>query len=132
VAPIAIVFGILLTVQGVVAYLTGDVNPETGHVSYTSLIPAGAGVLLLLLGLVALKESLRMHAMHGAALVGVLGFLLPAGRAAMVLATKPAAEVNWTATTHLFIMAGLCLAFVALCVRSFVVARINRRKQQAA
>jgi hypothetical protein len=49
----------------------------------------------------------------------------------MVLATKPAAEVNWTATTHLFIMAGLCLAFTALCVRSFVVARINRRKQQA-
>src|SRR5947209_6068819 len=53
VAPIAIVFGILLTVQGLVAYLTGDVNPETGHVSYTSLIPAGAGVLLLLFGLVA-------------------------------------------------------------------------------
>jgi hypothetical protein len=132
VAPIAIVFGILLTVQGVVAYLTGDVNPETGHVSYTSLIPAGAGLLLLLLGLVALNEKLRMHAMHGAALVGVLGFLLAAGRAVMVLATKPAAEVNWTATTHLFIMAGLCLVFVALCVRSFIVARINRRKQQAA
>ena len=39
----------------------------------TSLIPTGIGVLSAICGIVAVrKEDLRMHAMHGAALLGLL------------------------------------------------------------
>ena len=38
----------------------------------TALIPAFLGALLGIFGMLATKEKLRMHAMHGAALVGLL------------------------------------------------------------
>ena len=52
----------------------------TGATHYTALIPAGFGALFLVLGLLALKASLRKHAMHVAAMLGLLGcaFTLPA------------------------------------------------------
>lgn len=87
-------------------------------------------MLLLVLGLVALKERLRKHAMHGAALVGLLGFLGGAGMGLPKLpallsgeAARPAAVIEQ------LIMAAVCLVFVALCVRSFIVARRNRARQ---
>ena len=38
----------------------------------TALIPAFLGALLGIFGMLATKDKLRMHAMHGAALVGLL------------------------------------------------------------
>ena len=123
-APVSIGFGVVLIVLGVGFYLaTGQQHP-------TALIASGFGLVLLLLGLVALKDSLRKHAMHLAAMVGLIGFLVPAVMALPKLpallsgeAARPAAVVEQ------LIMAALCLLFVLLCVRSFIVARRNRARQ---
>jgi uncharacterized membrane protein len=131
--PITIVFSLLLIVLGAVFYLTGHPNPETGHVSFTALIPAFVGLPLLLLGVLALKDNLRKHAMHAAAALGLLGFL---GGAIMGVPHVPALLAGTAerpnAVIEQLLLALICAVFVGLCVRSFVVARMNRAKQAAA
>jgi hypothetical protein len=124
VAPVSIVCGVLLAVLGLVFYgVTGFAHP-------TALIPVPFGVLLVLLGFVALKENLRKHAMHLAAVVGVLGFL---GGAIMGLLGLPALLAGThprpLAVVEQLLMALICLVFVGLCVRSFVVARMRRTQK---
>ena len=122
-ANTSIGFGVVLIVLGVAGYLA------TGGQSPTALIPAGVGLLLVLLGFLARKPRLRMHAMHGAALVGLVGFAGSVGGlgqlvkmiAGETIARPPAAIAR-------SVMAVLCLAFVALTVRSFIAARSARKK----
>jgi hypothetical protein len=98
----------------------------TGAVHKTALIPAAIGVVLLVLGLLAGKENLRMHLMHAALLVGLLAFLgtarglakLPAAFAGT--AERPGAVYAQAAT------AVLSLVFLAFGVRSFIAARRAR------
>ncbi|MEL7266442.1 MAG: hypothetical protein AAFP69_16740, partial [Planctomycetota bacterium] len=110
---IAILFGILLIGLGAAGYFgsdpvatttppntsnndTADANetatenletpaaaPKPAKKSLTALIPAGVGLLMGLFGMMALKESMLKHAMHGAATVGLLGALMGIGRGAM-------------------------------------------------
>ncbi|MCH8270294.1 MAG: hypothetical protein IH985_03675 [Planctomycetes bacterium] len=96
----------------------------TGRESLTALIPVLFGLPLALLGVVALKGHMRKHAMHAAAVIGLLGFagtvkglmklplLLTGGELA-----RPAAVAVQAA------MAIVCLLFVVLCVWSFTKAR---------
>jgi hypothetical protein len=119
VARISIVFGLLLIALGVGGFV------GTGSEHKTALIPAGLGAVLALLGVVALKESRRKHAMHFAAVVGLFG---GAGGAYMLLkpfiGDKPIERpVAYGCTAAMTV---LCLAFVALCVNSFVQARRRR------
>jgi len=65
------------------------------------------------------KESLRKHLMHLAVIVGLLGFILPAGR----LLSKVGELTLSAAVASQLAMAFLCLAFVVLAIRSFVIAR---------
>ncbi len=116
----AITFGGLLIALGFGGWFA------TGQESPTALIPAGFGLLLAALGLLARKENLRKHAMHGAAMVGLLG-LLGSARGLMGLpallggtAERPAAVISQT------LMAVLCAVFVWLCVRSFIAVRRAR------
>jgi hypothetical protein len=123
VAPVSIVCGVLLVVLGLVFYaVTGLAHP-------TALIPVPFGLLLVLLGFVALKESLRKHAMHLAAVVGLLGFL---GGAIMGLRGLPGLIAGTAerplAVVEQLLMAVISLVLVALCVRSFVVARMRRKQ----
>ena len=76
---ISLVVGILLVVQGVGFYV------GTSSRSITALIPAFVGLPILVLGIVALKESARKHAMHVAAALAMLGFLAAVGRMAFSL-----------------------------------------------
>jgi hypothetical protein len=127
VAPVSIGFGVVLIALGLGFYFaTGQEHP-------TALIASGFGLVLLLLGVIALKERLRKHAMHLAAMVGVVGFLIPA---VMGLPKLPALLAGTAprpaATVEQLIMAGLCLVFVLLCVRSFVVARMRRARNETA
>lgn len=119
-AKVAIGFGIALIALGLYGYFGVDVGR-----SPTALIPAFAGALLLICGIVALNPSMRMHAMHGAAMVGVLGVLAPLGRIIpqAIKGTPPAGLSAFT----LYTMLVLCLLFVILCVRSFITARKARQ-----
>jgi hypothetical protein len=117
VAPVSIAFGIVLVLVGLGFFF----GTATDQYHPTALIPAYFGLALLLLGLLALKEGLRKHAMHLAAMVGLVGFLIPVVRLAMHGATMAG-----PALAEHTILAVACLLFVALCVRSFIEARRRR------
>jgi uncharacterized membrane protein len=132
VANVSVVFGLLLTAVGLSGYF------GTGTSSPTALIPAGFGVPLILLGLLAYKDHLRKHAMHAAAVIGLLGFL---GCAAMAVPNLPAlvrdhkviktnkegVERDATAAVLSQTVTGvLCGVFEGLCVNSFIQARRRR------
>jgi hypothetical protein len=126
VAPITIVFSILLILLG------GGFFAGTGWSHVTALIPTFLGLPLLLLGVLGYKDNLRMHVMHGAALLGLLGFL---GGAIMGLPKVPVlldgSAERPAAIVEQLLMALICAVFVGLCVRSFILAR-RARAQKAA
>jgi O-antigen/teichoic acid export membrane protein len=122
----SIVFGMLLAILGLWTYIGAPAD----HRSPTALIPTAVGVILVILGAVAKKEAYRKHAMHTAAVVGVLGFLAAAGRFFAVLFTS--GDVATTAGMSTVTMAVLCGVFVALCVKSFMEARRRRKAAEGA
>ncbi|HLI76291.1 MAG TPA: hypothetical protein VKV02_05040 [Acidobacteriaceae bacterium] len=117
------VFGVILVVLGAVYFfLTGSAHP-------TALIPAAFGFLLFVCGLLANTEDRgrRMLWMHIAVTVGLIGFLFPAIRGGMALArSNYLTQVQRTAAQEEIVMAVVCAVFTALCVRSFIVARVGR------
>ena len=114
---ITIACGVLLILIGVIGYGYAMMN---GNASLTALIPALFGLVLAALGAAArAKENLRKHLMHAAVTVGLLGFLLTAGRLVMNLS-----RINLNAATVAQIaMSLVCLIFVILCIKSFIDAR---------
>ena len=118
---LTIVFGLILIALGVVGYFA------TGRQSPTALIPAFAGALFLVLGLVARSPGARKHAMHAAAALAVLGFLGTVPGLIKFFRMLGGAEVARPAAVRSqAIMAVLCVVFVILCVRSFIAARRAR------
>ncbi len=117
-AKITIGLGLVLIALGIGSYL------GTGRASVTALIPAFFGVPLLLLGLLALKESMRKHAMHIAAVMGLLGFGGTVGGLMKLPVLLTGGEVERPAAVAVqAAMAIACLVFVLLCVRSFIKVR---------
>jgi hypothetical protein len=111
--------GAALIVVGVGAWLlAGGIGA-----SPTALLPALLGLVILVLGLLAGREPLHRHAIHGALVVALLGFLGTLSRALTVF-TRPgdAGLAGWAS----LITAVLCLVYVALGVRSFIAARRTR------
>ena len=92
-----------------------------------ALIPAYFGAVFLILGLLAMQEKMRKHAMHAAAVVALLGCLgtvdgvINAIRWA--LGTPPIVPMMVAAKS---VMSVLCALFEALCVKSFIDARKAR------
>ncbi len=134
VPAISVVFGVLLVVVGVWGYWGGVLGlweplgfPAPAELSGTALIPAYVGAALVVLGMLAFKESLLKHAMHAAALLGVLGFGAAAARLISNLIRK--GKVEGVGGTSLTAMTLLCAVFVALCVNSFI--QVRRRKRMA-
>ena len=120
---LAIGFGLALSALGPIGYFFAE-----GKGSPTAFIPTAFGVLLIVCGALAFDEKKLKHAMHGAATVGLLGFVLGAGRVGMVLAQgKPFGWAAQMVTT----MSVLCAVFVGLCVKSFIDVRKAREKAQA-
>lgn len=114
-------FGIVLVLLGVGGYF------GTGAESMTALIPAAFGAVLILLGLVAMKDKLRMHAMHAAALIGVLGFGGAVPGVIKLIKMLGGTEIERPAAAYAqTAMALICAAFVVMCIRSFVNARKAR------
>jgi len=111
-------YGALLVALGVGGFI------GTGATHKTALIPAGFGAAAIGLGLLAKRDSYRSGAMHGAALVGLLG-LAGSARGLKKLpdlllggeVERPVAVISQS------LMAGLSAGYVALCVASFLRAR---------
>ena len=122
-ARTTVIFGVLLALVGIGFYL-GLALTQDNAPSLTALIPAAAGIPILLLGLLAFREKYRMHAMHGVAVLTLLGFILPAGRLAMQLVGG--GELNPAAAASQALMAALCGILLVLCVKSFVDVRRKR------
>ncbi len=116
---LTIIFGIILILQGIITYFISDADSR----SFTALIPAIFGALLVVCGALAKKPDLRKHAMHAAAVVGVIGILGALMRALPAMARGN--EVGLAVGSQLA-MAVILIIFVALCVRSFIAARKAR------
>lgn len=110
-----------------------DQAPATTRRSVTALIPAFAGGLLLVMAILSISDRSRMHAMHGAAVIGLLGFLAAAGRGAagLVKLSSGDDDVNTRSLFFVCVMAILCGTFLFLCVSSFVQARRRRLRDSA-
>jgi hypothetical protein len=119
-----ILFGLALAAYGFVSWSTSESK------SPTALIPAYFGAAFVIGGLVAQKDSLRKHAMHFAAAIGVIGFL---GGAVMGFPKIPAwfagdlDAVGVNKVKSQTILALTCLVYVLLCVKSFIDARTARK-----
>jgi len=121
---LSLVIGIALIALGLVGYVA------SGMVSWTALIPSFFGVPLAALGLLGRNERARKHAMHGAAILALLGLLGTARGAVSFGKLVGGMEIERpTAAISQTIMAVLCVIFLVVCVRSFVQAR---RKPAAA
>ena len=152
-AKVTVIFAALLIVLGCVGYFGTTPSPaESGAAasaeetsgdtaeqsdpakrSVTALIPAFVGGILLIFGLLAFNEGMRKHAMHGAAMIGLLGFLAGAGRGAMGIGKFLSGDpsLNQRSFAFVWLMALLCLVFLIMCINSFIQAR-KRREQAAA
>ena len=118
---ISIVFGVLLLIVGLAGFLlTGSQHP-------TALIPAILGLLLSIAGGVAMIEGMKMHAMHAAVLVGLLGFLGTLDGYLGVIKLVTGGEARPATVLSKVITSILCGVFVFLCVQSFIAARKARK-----
>ena len=124
---ITIIFGVLLCALSVVTLvLTG------GEVKSVSIfIPCFVGVPLILSGiLAAARPGARKHAMHAAAMLGLLGGLAALGRGIpQALKIMRGEEVELLPVAMVWAMTLICITFVFVCVESFISARKARLSQ---
>lgn len=120
----AIFSGVLLILIGIGGYAYEMANDSA---SPTALIPSVLGLILAVLGFVAKgREKLRKHLMHGAVVVGLLGFLATVSSFLKIPALFSGTAGRPAAVVAQFATALVCLVFVTLCVKSFIDAQRNR------
>jgi uncharacterized membrane protein len=104
---------------------TGSPNassrPKARRGPYSS--PAAFGILFVIFGVVSqMKEGLRKHLMHAAAVLALIGLVAVGGRLLSRLGDLTAS----VAVLSQVAMAVICLIFLVLAVRSFIGARRER------
>lgn len=120
-AKFSIVLGIILIALGLVSYF--GISSE----SITALIPAFLGIPVLILGYTGLNEKYLKHAMHGAAVLMLLGFGGTVGGLIKFLRMLGGEVFDRpSAITVQAIMAVLCLIFLISAIKSFIDARRKR------
>ncbi len=120
---VTIVCGALLEAMGFFAYFGADFLGEKQSV--TALIPAFFGTPMMVCGVLAMNPKFLKHAMHGAAMLGLLGAVGAIFRPVKLLVTG-----QFELTVPFYFQAGmfaLCTVFVLLCVKSFIEARQARQ-----
>lgn len=117
---VTVVYGALLIILGVTGYFM------SGMISVTALIPAFLGIIILVCGILAYKESRRKLFMHIALVFGLLGLLGTATALPSLITliggeevTRPGAVIGKSVT------AILSLIFLLIGVKSFIDARRN-------
>ena len=117
-----LVGGALLMLVGIAGYVA------SGMASPTALIPAFFGVLIAGLALLAAsKESLRMHAVHAALVLALLGALGSLSGVTKLKGLFEGTAERPTAVIAKVAMFVICAALVGLGVRGFLAARARRR-----
>jgi hypothetical protein len=120
---LAILIGAILVAIGLQGYYDFGDYLGVEKLQPTALIPAGVGGVLVLLGLIGMAGGgARKHSMHLAAMVGLLGLAGALYRPIMGMVNKTF-DFNHVPTRLQLAMAGLCLAFVLMCIQSFINAR---------
>ncbi len=123
---ITIVFGLLLCGLSAAVLLI-----KQEFTVGTWLIPSAVGLPLLLLGLVAAKSAAsRMHVMHAAVTIALLGGLVALVQGIRKLIDQlQGKEILPLAVGMIWAMTVLCFIFVGLCVQSFIAARKARESK---
>lgn len=118
-----IVAGGLLSVIGILGYALGESH------SLTALIPLAFGMPLELCGALSLRPEFRKHAMHGASVVALLAVLgsAPGFVKFLRLLSEGTAIARPLALQMQAAMFVVSILFLILCIRSFTVARAERR-----
>ncbi|HEY0782215.1 MAG TPA: hypothetical protein VGE98_07170 [Thermoanaerobaculia bacterium] len=118
----AIAYGLVLILLGAGSFVA------TGSKAPTALIPAAIGLLVLICGVLAQKERLRKHAMHAAAVLGLVGIIggLRALPGLLKVMTTGGMFERPAATGEQLALLVLSLVFVGFCVYSFISARRGR------
>ncbi|MGB6686221.1 MAG: hypothetical protein WBE76_00090 [Terracidiphilus sp.] len=120
-AKVTLVFAVLLVALGLAGYMgTGSQHP-------TALIPLWIGLLLGIFGVLAISpsESRRKIFMHINVTIGLLALLATIVEIIRTLiSSKPP---DTAAMVSKLSLAALLLAYVAVCVRSFIAARRARQ-----
>ena len=111
---------VALIIVGLVGYFGWEAIGASKQ-SGTALIPSGVGVLMLLGGLVALKNN--MAGMHIAVLFSALGTLAGLGR---LVPTAINGELSGPTPVLLGLMTAFCLFFTVMAIRSFKAVRRAR------
>jgi uncharacterized membrane protein len=121
VAKTSITFGIILIILGFYSYFV------ISNESITALIPTFLGIPVLIFGFLALNEKYLKHAMHGAAVLMLLGFGGTVG-GLIKFFRMLGGEVfeRPAAITIQAIMVLICLIFLILAIKSFIDARRKR------
>lgn len=119
----SIALGIIFILMGLYGYF--GISSE----SITALIPTFFGIPLLILGWLGLNEKYLKHAMHGAAVLTLLGFAGTVGGLIKFFKMLGGEEIQRPAAiTVQAIMAVLCLLFLIFAIKSFIDARRNKQQ----
>jgi hypothetical protein len=126
---VTIVVGAVLCFIGLFGYFfSNSENP-----SLTALIPSLFGAVLAVCGIIARNPLLRMHVMHVAVLTGLVGLVMAAARLSMKWGNLFSDDLSLARPPRMaFLMALVCLIYVVLCIRSFIVARRHRKASETA
>lgn len=122
-AKTTICLGLVLVLIGIFGFVV------TGSHAPTALIPTVVGLILAVLGVLALTEDAkkRMLYMHIAVTIGLLGFLGTAWSIVNYFQMIHGRQFpHPAAVEEKAAMACVLLLFVLLCVQSFISARRNR------
>jgi len=122
-AKLSIAYGIIFILMGLISYF--GISSE----SITALIPAFFGVPMLVFGWLGLNEKYLKHAMHGAAVLMLLGFFGTVS--GLIKFFKMLGDIQPerpAAVTVQAIMALMCLVFLIFAVKSFIDARKIRKE----
>lgn len=125
-----LICGTLLILIGILSYMTGEPAPGKDTVSPTALIPAFFGIAMVFCGVLSLDRRFRKHAMHVAAMIGLLGALGGFMPIARQIANTGAFDPLKKSSIAGELMIVVCLVFVGMCVNSFIQARRLRQKAE--
>lgn len=120
-----LIIAALMIAVGIYGYTSQD--PNAGKVSMTAAMPAFLGAIFAVLAVVGFSPSRRKHAMHGVAVLALLGAVGSLYPVVKTLVKGDDLVINSPKTLTSLGSSILCLILLVLCVQSFIAARKARK-----